>query len=306
MNEEDFEYLDKDEEMKYFEKTGKITRKIREQSKKLIFPGASVLDIAETIEKMIEEEGVKPAFPPNISINEVAAHFTPDSNTKLELGENDVVKVDIGVQIKGTIGDTAYTIDLSGEHGKLVEASEMALENVISAVKPGIGNGELGKIAEQTITKYGFKPISNLNGHMIKRFFLHSGPIIPSVDVKTTYVLQEGDVFAIEPFASTGEGFTRESNETYIFSINSKKNPRSRQARHLLNFAFDNYFTSPFAKRWLEPVVQSKLLFSSAIKELVKNDIFTAYPVLVDRPNSFVSQKEVTIIVEKDGARILT
>ena len=79
---------------------GEIARKIKEEVKKLVYPGANILDIAETLERMMEEEGGKPSFPVNISINEVAAHYTPKIDEKREVREGDLVKVDFGVLYK--------------------------------------------------------------------------------------------------------------------------------------------------------------------------------------------------------------
>ena len=85
-------------------------------------------DEVSELKGMIAEEGAYPAFPVNISINEIAAHYTPEEGDASTLGEEDVVKVDFGIEVNGAISDTAYTIDLGGKHGELVAAAEPAEE----------------------------------------------------------------------------------------------------------------------------------------------------------------------------------
>ncbi len=303
---EEGEGPDEAEILRRFEKAGAIAKRISEDSKKLILPGESLLDIAESVEKMIEDAGAKPGFPTNISINELAAHFTPEWDCETLLGEKDIVKVDLGVQVDGCIGDIAYTIDLSNEQGKLVEASQNALNAAIAAAKPGVKVGEIGGAIEDEIKKLGFKPIENLTGHMLRPYMLHAGVEIPNIRVPGGYELQEGDIFAIEPFATNGEGRVNDTSQVEIFSIEQTRNTRMRQSRQVLAYALENYFTLPFAERWLHKKFQSKLLLGAALKELMGSGILRPYPVLKEAKNGLVSQAELTVVIEKDGARVLT
>ena len=127
-----------------YEKAGKMAKEIAERSRRLVKPSAKLLDVAETIEGWINE-AAKCAFPLNISLNERAAHYTPPVNDETVLGEKDVVKVDLGVHVDGFIGDTAYTIDLSGEWGRLVEAAQEALNAAIAVVKAGVTTDAIGR-----------------------------------------------------------------------------------------------------------------------------------------------------------------
>ncbi len=275
-------------------------------SKRLICVDASLLDIAETIERMIIEEGAKPAFPVNISVNSIAAHYTPSSNDTSVLGEGDVVKVDMGANLDGAISDTAFTVDLSGEHGKLVEASERALEKAIETIKPGVPLKEVSAVIEDTIRSFGFKPISNLTGHKIAPNLLHAGVDLPNVRNNSTYVFKEGDIFAIEPFASTGSGFVSDVEQVEIFSLYHPKPLRARLGKKILDFVMREYGLLPFAQRWLEARFFPKLLVTAALKEMIQRKVLATYPVLKDTGNGIVSQAEVTVVVEHGGARVLT
>lgn len=49
------------------------------------------------------------------------------------------------------------------------------------------------------------KSIRNLNGHSIGRYQIHAGKSVPIVKGGEQTKMEEGEFFAIETFASTGE-----------------------------------------------------------------------------------------------------
>lgn len=295
-----------DNEIEAFREAGKLASRIREDSKRLIIVGESLLDIAETIEQMIAEEGAKPAFPVNISINDIAAHYTPEAESQESLDEKDLVKVDMGIELNGGLSDTAYTIDLSGENEKLVQASQDALAKAIEAIKPGMAVGEIGGVIEDTIKGYGFKPIANLSGHMIKSNELHAGVEIPNVRTNDRYVLKDGEIFAVEPFSTTGNGYVEDLDQVEIFSLYSPAKVRMRQSRKIIEHVIKNYGMLPFAERWVRKEFKSKLLVSAALRELLENQFIRGYPVLREVSRGLVAQSEHTILVTSDGCEVLT
>jgi methionyl aminopeptidase len=268
--------------------------------------GESLLDIADMIEQSIKDEGAKPAFPVNISMNDIAAHYTPEFDSTALMEDDALVKIDLGVEIEGALSDTAYTVDLSGKNETLVKASEEALENAIKMIKPGVMVGDVGGVIEETINKYGFKPISNLSGHMIKSNELHAGVEIPNVKTRDQYKFQEGDIFAVEPFATTGRGYVEDLEQVEIFSLYAPSNVRMRQSRKIVEHVIKNYGMLPFAERWVRREFQSKLLVSAAFKELLQNQLLRGYPVLREVSRGLVSQAEHTVLVTKDGCEVLT
>jgi len=295
-----------DDELERFREAGKIAARIREDSKSLMMVGEPLIEIAETIEKMIADEGAKPAFPVNISINDIAAHYTPEFGSEAALGERDLVKIDLGIDISGALSDTAYTIDLDGGNDALVKASSDALEKAIGAIKPGTPVGEVGGVIEDTIKGYGFRPISNLSGHMIKSNELHAGVEIPNIRTADAYRFQPGDIFAVEPFATTGNGFVEDLEQVEIFSIYTPSKVRMRQSRKIVEHVLQNYGMLPFAERWVRKNFESKLLVSAALKELLQNHFIRGYPVLREVSRGLVSQMEHTILVTDSGCEVLT
>jgi methionyl aminopeptidase len=291
-------------EIQRYIEAGKIAREVADKSKGLIKVGSSLLEVAETVEGWIKEKaGI--AFPINISVNENASHYTPSAGEKTVFGEKDVVNVDIGVQVDGFIGDIAYTVDLSGENGKLVEASEEALKNAISLVRAGAKTSEIGKTVDETITKFGFKPIRNLSGHGLQPYEVHAEPSIPNIETDYTYELEEEQIIAIEPFASTGDGFVKEDRRTEIFSFKNEILTRNMNARKIMAFIAEEYKTLPFAERWLAKKYDPFSL-KIALKEMITRNGLVQYPILKDVSGSLVSQAEVTLLVEKDSCRILS
>lgn len=275
-------------------KAGKITAMAREFGQQLIKPGASVREILDKVETKIVELGGQPAFPAQISLNEFAAHCCSDL-TDTTILQDQVVKLDVGVHIDGYIADTAVTVDLSGKHGKLLKASQDALEKALALVRPGVTLAALGKAIQETITAAGFSPVRNLSGHGLGHFEIHARPSIPNVDNGNQNVLKEGMVIAIEPFASTGAGTVQESSPATVFTFVSDAGIRDPITRKVLE-EIRTYQKLPFAKRWLEKKFGiAKTNF--ALRQLLTKGCLEQHPPLVDEARGLVSQAEHSVIV---------
>lgn len=289
----------KDEILDKYDEAGHIAAKILRDGAKEIRIGASYLDIVESIESRVIEEGAELAFPLNISFNEDAAHDTASTKDNRIFTRGDVVKLDLGVQVDGYIADTATTVDL-GINSLLVEASREALEAAISAIRPGVTAGDLGMVVQSAIESRGYRPIANLTGHGLDQYILHRSPTIPNIGIHGGVTLEEGMVFAIEPFATTGSGHVTEKTRKEIFSQISTKPVRTPAGRVILEKIRDRRGL-PFARRWLN---EKKM--DIALSTLIRSQVLHAYPVLSDIPGSLVSQTEHTIIVTADGCIVTT
>ncbi len=140
---------------------------------------------------------------------------------------------------------------------------------------------------------------------MLEKNTLHSGLSIPNKYYKEGFVLEEGMAIAIEPFASTGSGYVREGQRTEIFMLLKEKPVRGQNARKALQIIKEKYPYFPFSERWIAEkigVFQAKM----ALRELSVNEIIHPYPILRDIRGSLVSQREKTIIIEKDSCLITT
>ena len=277
---------------------GKILSQVREEAKDKIKVGAKLLDVAEFVEQRSIELGGQPAFPCNISRNDEAAHATPSTGDDTVF-EKDMVKMDLGVHVDGYIADAALTVDLSS-NPDIVKASEDALYAAIDIIKSGIDTKEIGAIIEDTITGYGLKPISNLTGHGLAQYFTHTFPSIPNKHIDHGVILNEGDIIAIEPFATDGGGKVVDGSWAEIYHVIGNRPVRLPAARKLLK-QMEQYKTLPFAKRWLE---SDKLDF--ALVQLERAGIIASYPVLKEVEGGLVSQAEHTVLVTEDGCEIIT
>ncbi|QIW24297.1 type II methionyl aminopeptidase [Sulfolobus sp. S-194] len=287
-------------------KAGKIAAKARDYGAKLIKPGAKVYDICETVEKIIIEEGAKPAFPCNLSINSEAAHYSPLINDEKTIPEGAVVKLDIGAHIDGYITDTAVTVVLDEKFQKLAEAARDALNAAISNFKPGTDLGEIGKNIEKIIKIHGFKPIRNLGGHLIRRYELHAGVFVPNIYERGLGRIIEGNTYAIEPFATNGEGEVIEGKDITIYSIKTlnTKGLTDEEKRFLAEI-YKRANMLPFNERWLRDLGEPDYI-RQMLKTLVRRGALRAYPILIEVRKGLVSQFEHTVLVTRDGAEIIT
>jgi methionyl aminopeptidase len=289
----------KDEIFDKYHEAGLLAAKILREGAQGIRIGASYLDLIESVERQVTEEGAALAFPLNLSLNEDAAHDTASSLDTRTFARGDVAKLDLGVHLDGYIADTATTVDL-GNNSLLIAASEQALEAAIEKVRPGATAGELGFAIQQEIESRGYRPIANLTGHGLDQYMLHRAPTIPNIGTAGGCILEEGMVFAIEPFATTGSGHVREKPRMEIYSQISQKPIRIPAARAILEEVKDRHGL-PFARRWLGE--RKKDL---ALPALVRSQVLRVYPVLSDIPGSLVSQAEHTVIVTSDGCVVTT
>ena len=291
------------DELEKWQKAGKITSQVREYAKTLITPGASLLGVTELIENKIYELGAQPAFPVTISLNHISAHYAADFNDKTII-ENDVVKVDIGAMVDGYIGDTAFTIDLSGKYNDLLLASQEALTEAIKIAKAGVKLSDIGKVVQQTIEKRGFSPISNLSGHGIMRYNSHCSPSVPNYETNSDEVLLPGTIIAIEPFATDGKGLIKESNHSTIFSQEIKKPIRDLTTRRVLK-EIEKFNGLPFNYRWLGTKF-SEGQVKIAIRLLMQAGILRDHPPLPEVNNGIVSQFEHTLYIGENETIVLT
>ncbi len=280
-----------------------IAAQVREYARTLVKPGASLLEVTDKLEKRIHELGAEPAFPTQLSLNHIAAHNYPDAGEKLVLS-NEVVKIDVGVHVKGYIGDTAVTVDLSGKYGKMVEAAEAALAAAIKVVKPGVELRQIGAAILGEISKRGFSPVRNLSGHGLDSFEIHSAPNIPNYDNGDTTRLEKGQLIAIEPFATDGAGIVQEGAYATLFALVKEAPVRLPAARKIMKYIAENYGELVFAKRWLKakfPAIEVEF----ALRTMLQAGIVRAYPPLGEQQRGIVTQAEHTVLVT-DPALVLT
>lgn len=292
------------EEMEKLKQAGKIAAEAKKFARTIIKKDTPLVEIANRIESKIEELGGKPAFPVNLSINEVAAHYTPSYNDeKLAHG---LLKIDIGAHIDGYIADTAFSLDLEDneENKNLIKAAKEGLKAGLETIKINTQLKEIGKAIESKIKSLNAIPIQNLSGHSLGKKDVHAGITIPNYDNSSPFELPEG-TYAIEPFATTsdGAGSIKEGKPSGIYKLEKVNNVRDRTAREILKYIIEEYETLPFCSRWLYNKFGAKALI--ALKRIEEAGILHSYPQLIEKAGKNVAQAENTVIIT-DKDKIIT
>ena len=282
------------EEIEKTKKAGKIAQEVVAYAKEIVKPRMKLIIIADKIDLKITELGAKPAFPVNLSINEIAAHCTPAFNDE-EIARG-LLKIDIGLQIDGYVADTAFSLDMenSEENKKIIEAAEAGLKVALETIEMGVSLGEIGKKVQEAINKKGFVPIKNLSGHKIEQYELHAGLNIPNYDSGQKQEIEEG-VYAIEPFATNGLGRVKDGKPSGIYRLVKEGNVRDNFAREVLKFIVEEYNTLPFCSRWIVKKFGSRGLL--ALRMIEQAGILHQYAQLIEEGKGKVAQAEHTIIL---------
>jgi methionyl aminopeptidase len=289
-------------------RAGQIAAQVRENARKKNHVGRTLSEICDSIESEINELGGQPAFPVNISLNEIAAHYTAEPNDQIVIKDTDVVKIDLGVHIDGYVADTAVTISYDSKYDQLIKIAELSLYEATKIAKLATKSSEIGKTIENTITYNGLKPIQNLSGHSLERYVIHAGKSIPNIKTYgPSFSLMPNQAYAIEPFVTTkdGLGIVYEGKIRNIFSLVSRKPTKNKDTDEFIIYLWNRFKTLPFALRWLvNDFAESKT--REMLDYLVKKKNIRSYPILVEGNNKIVSQAEHTVFISENLSYIIT
>ncbi|CRK36551.1 hypothetical protein BN1723_015098 [Verticillium longisporum] len=310
-----------------YREAAEIHRQVRQWAQKNIKPGQGLTEIAEGIEDGVRaltghwglEEGDAlkggMGFPTGLSINHCAAHYTPNLGNKMVLQQEDVMKVDFGVHVNGRIVDSAFTLAFEPKYDNLLTAVREATNAGVKEAGIDVRVGDIGGVIQEVMesyeveidgTTYPVKSIRNLNGHTIERWSIHGAKSVPIVKSNDTTKMEEGDVFAVETFGSTGNGYVRDDMEVSHYAKRGDSNVPLRldSAKRLLNVINKNFGTLPFCRRYLDRLGQEKYLLG--LNNLVSAGIVEAYPPLVDKKGSYTAQFEHTILIRPTVKEVIS
>ena len=293
-----------DEALRNYVRAGEIAKEAREFGVSHVRAGMSSLELANAIEGLILERGARCAFPVNIGVNEVAAHYTPSRDNNLVFKTGDVVKIDVGAHVDGYAADTAATVEVgTTRYADMIKSAQDALTMVIEMVRPGTPLSSIGATVSRTIREAGFRPVENLTGHSMERYNLHAGLSIPNIETKDKSAVAEGMILAIEPFSTAGSaGKVGGRGRGPIFRI-----VRERRAPSEVTALFEkmrNEFGGfPFAGRWCEKLSPNP---EPLVTKMFRLGMIMSYPILTELSNGCVAQAEHSVLVTPSGCRVLT
>ncbi|KAI9815000.1 MAG: Methionine aminopeptidase 2 [Pycnora praestabilis] len=307
-----------------------VHRQVRQWAQKNIKPGQSLTEIAEGIEDSVraltghqgldEGDNIKGGmgFPTGLSLNNCAAHYTPNPGNKTVLQKEDVMKVDFGVHINGRIVDSAFTMTFDPVYDNLLAAVKDATNTGIREAGIDVRMCDIGAAIQEVMESYEVelggqslpvKSIRNLNGHNIGQYCIHGGNTVfggksvPIVKGGDQTKMEEGETFAIETFGSTGKGYLETSH--YAKRIDAPNTSlRLSSAKSVLNTVTKNFGTLPFCRRYLERLGQEKYLLG--LNNLVSSGIVEAYPPLCDVKGSYTAQFEHTFLLRPTVKEVIS
>ncbi|XP_044525878.1 methionine aminopeptidase 2-like isoform X1 [Gracilinanus agilis] len=296
-----------------FREAAEAHRQVRKYVMSWIKPGMTMIEICEKLEdcsrKLIKENGLNAglAFPTGCSLNNCAAHYTPNAGDPTVLQYDDICKIDFGTHISGRIIDCAFTVTFNPKYDTLLKAVKDATNTGIKCAGIDVRLCDVGEAIQEVMESYEVeidgktyqvKPIRNLNGHSIGPYRIHAGKTVPIVKGGEATRMEEGEVYAIETFGSTGKGVVHDDMECshYMKNFDVGHVPiRLPRAKHLLNVINENFGTLAFCRRWLDRLGESKYLM--ALKNLCDLGIVDPYPPLCDIKGSYTAQFEHTILL---------
>jgi len=303
-----------------------VHRQVRSHARTLAFPGVSLTRLVEEVEDrvrtLIQAKGMDAgiAFPTGVSLNHIAAHWTPNGGDTTVLGPDDVMKLDFGTHIGGRIIDCAFTIAHNPKFDPLLAAVKDATNEGIRAAGVDVRLCDIGAAVQEVMEAseielggktYRVKSIRNLNGHSIAPYQIHAGKSVPIVrGGEAGPRMEEGEFYAIETFGSTGKGFVVEDLETshYMrdFEAAAVRTPPPRlpAARKLLASIDANFGTLAFCRRYLDRIGETKYLM--ALRSLCENGAINPYPPLVDVKGSYTAQYEHTLYLHPTRKEVLS
>jgi len=302
-----------------------IHRQVRQDAQRYIQPGMDLVHVCNYLESCNKRLlGFDPddplarswGFPTGCSVNECAAHYTPNPGDSKILKSTDIIKFDFGTQINGHIIDCAWTMSFDPKHDTLMEAVKDATNTGVKTMGIDVRLCDVGAAIQEAMESYqceydgkiyDVKCIKNLSGHSIGNYQIHAGNMVPLYDNGVQTKMVEGETYAIETFGSTGKGRIEEVGECshYMKDWDAQPRPlRHQGAKKLLNFINKRFGTLAFCRRWVQDEYGGKHLM--ALNRLVDSGIIKDYPPLCDIEGCYTAQYEHTILLRPTCKEIVS
>ncbi|KAJ6129745.1 hypothetical protein N7512_002525 [Penicillium capsulatum] len=313
-----------------YRKAAEIHRQVRHWAQETIQPGQTLTEIAFGIEdgvrSLLDNAGLEPGsclqsgmgFPTGLALNNCVAHYTPNPGQKdIILQQSDVMKVDFGVHINGWIVDSAFTMSFEPTYDNLLAAVKDATNTGIRNAGVDVRISDISAAIQEAMESYEVdingrtipvKAVRGLSGHDIKHYQIHGTKSIPFTKNNNQTKMEEGEIFAIETFGTTGRGHLIDGPGVYGYAKDpfapKRINTNLASARSLYKTITDNFGTIPFARRYLERLGVERYL--AGMNNLVSQGLVEVYQPLMDVAGSYSAQFEHTILLGESSKEVVS
>jgi methionyl aminopeptidase len=191
---------------------GRVAAEVLAETGAAVRPGITTDELDAICHAACIRRGAYPSplnyngFPKSLctSVNEVICHGIPDDR---QLGDGEIVNLDVTVFLDGVHGDTNATYlvgEVDEESQRLVSVTAECLERGIAAVVPGRPISDIGRAIEAHASVCRFGVVRSFVGHGIGEQF-HMEPSVPHYFTPSaTTVMKPGMTFTIEPMITMG------------------------------------------------------------------------------------------------------
>lgn len=204
--------LKSEREIKMMQEAGKILAAIHKEIAKMIKPGITTLEIDAFVEKFLNEHEATPEqkgyqgfpFATCASVNDEICHGFPNEKP---LKEGDIVTIDMVVNYKGGLADSAWSFpvgNVSEKTQKLLDVTKKSLYLGIEQAVVGNRLGDIGHAIQSYVEAEGFSVVRDFTGHGIGPTIHEEPQVLHYGKPGKGLRLKEGMVITIEPMVNEG------------------------------------------------------------------------------------------------------
>jgi curved DNA binding protein len=295
--------------------------------------GAKIADLCALGDKVIADESAKVykaakfekgiAFPTCVSVNNCCGHFSPMPGDETALAEGDMAKVDLGTHVDGFLALAAHTIvvgegvegkPVTGEKADCIKAAYTAAELNLRAIKPGKMNTQVTPMLQHTVEAFGCNAVEGVTSHNIERFNIDGETMILNKEAAKNppepAEFKENEVYVVDVVVSTGDGKAKECDvRTTVFRRTAHEYQlKIKASRAFLSEVNRHFQRMPFSLRAATTALKdiSETQQRLGLNECLNHRLLQPYPVLQDKPGTFVAQFKFTMLMLPSGALKLT
>ncbi|KAF4785102.1 methionine aminopeptidase [Colletotrichum scovillei] len=314
-----------------YRKAAEVHRQVRQWVQDTVKPGKqTLLEIATGIEdgvrSLLGNQGLEVGdalkagmgFPTGLCLNHEVAHYTPNPGQKdVVLKYEDVMKVDFGVHVNGWIVDSAFTMSFDPAWDSLLAGVRAATESGIKAAGIDVRICDVSAAIQETMESYEVevggkmfpvKPVRNICAHDIARYQIHAGKSIPFIKNNDQTKMEEGEIFAIETFGTTGRGKLYDDVGIYGYKLDYDAPAQVKlpfaSANRLYKTIKEQFGSIVFCRRYLDRLGLDRYL--AGLKSLESHGILESYAPLADIKGSQSAQFEHTILLRENNKEIIS